>query len=117
MAENEVIKVVGVYAGHSCKSNYDVELKFKFMESDLYDAIQFIAGIGKRLQLIALIGGAKIKLGVWTVYRMSIDRNAQTTVVLKTMKDAAFIDNIPKLITDDDVEITLAAKVIDEYAS
>lgn len=113
MAEenDNLITAVGVYGGHSARGNFDVELKVLFTESHVSEALQFVAGIGQHLLMIAFLGGEKIRLGTWSVYRLAVDRNAQTTVVFKTNKDAAFVDNLSRLMVEDE-EITLKAKIV-----
>ena len=92
--DEELIKAVGFFYGASTKNNFDVELKIRFTESDLYDAIQFISGI-------------------WGVNKLSIDKNAQTTISLKSTIENANMDNINKLLVEEQ-EIVLKAKVITE---
>lgn len=113
--EDNIFSAIGFYNGHSCKNNYDVELRLRFTEIHLDEALQFVAGIGARLKLIANTGREKLKLGIWSVYRLSVDKNAQTTVVLKTMLDQAFVGNIPKLMEENEEnEIELKAQIINE---
>lgn len=110
--ENDnLITAVGVFGGHSARGNFDVELKVIFTEAHLSSALQFVAGIGSHLKMIAYIGEQKIRLGTWGVYRLAIDRNAQTTVVFKTSMDQAFVDNLSKLMVEDE-EIIFKAQVI-----
>lgn len=113
MAKENVIEAVGIYNGHSAKGNFDIELKMLFTEIHLNEAIQFVVGIGQHLRMVAIVNNEKIKLGTWTVYRMAIDRNAQTTVVFKTNLDSAFVDNIPKLMVED-AEVVIKAQIVSE---
>lgn len=108
--EGETIAATGHYAGYSAKGNFDVELRINFPETQLTEAIQFIAGIGQRMKLIAEIAGEKIKLGVWSVYRMAIDKNAQAVVVFKSNSESAFVENMQKLMVEEE-EITIKAKI------
>lgn len=109
--ENELIKAIGVYAGHSAKGNFNIELKAIFTEEFVMDAIQFIAGIGRRLLLIAVVKDEKIKLGEWTVYNLKVDKNMQATITFKSNKDAANMGNMNRLLAEDEV-ITFVAKLI-----
>lgn len=112
MAEksDELIVAKGIYGGHSARGNFDIELKATFTDAHVTEAIQFIAGIGQHLILLAFIGGEKVKLGIWSVYAVRVDRNLQTTVTFKTNKDLAKVDNLSKLLVEDE-EITFKAKL------
>lgn len=101
--ENEVFSAIGVYNGHSAKGSFDIDLKLLFTEPNLKDAIQFIAGIGKEIKVVAVneIEGLKVKLGTWTVHRVAVDKNAQTAVVLKSTMDRVYSDNIPDIMLED----------------
>ena len=111
--DEELIKAVGFFYGASTKNNFDVELKIRFTESDLYDAIQFISGIGRHLKLLAVVDEEKVPLVIWGVNKLSIDKNAQTTISLKSTIENANMDNINKLLVEEQ-EIVLKAKVITE---
>lgn len=68
MAKENVISAIGYFDGSNSKGNFDVQLKAKFTESELANSLQFVAGIGKMLNLIAVVEGNKVKLGKFTVY-------------------------------------------------
>ena len=55
MAKENVISATGYFDGSNSKGNFDVQLKAKFTESELADSLQFVAGIGKMLNLIAVV--------------------------------------------------------------
>lgn len=110
--ENEnVIKAIGIYAGHSARGNFDVELKMIFTESHISEALQFVAGIGQHLKMIAEVAGEKVRLGTWGVYRLAVDRNAQTTVVFKANAEHILVDNLSRLMVEDE-EIILKAQLV-----
>lgn len=111
--ETGIISATGWFSGNSTKSNYDLELKMKFTGDELMNAIQFVAGIGKRLKLVAVIENEKVKLGLWSVYRLSVDKNLEATVVFKTAKENAFYENIPQLLVEEEM-ISIKAKILDE---
>lgn len=110
--KSEVIKAVGFYNGYSAKGNYDVELKVAFNESDLYDAVSFMAGIGRRLKLVAVVSEENIPLGLWNVYQIKIDHNARCTVSFRSNISYVKPENITKLMIDDD--FVVKAKLVEE---
>lgn len=111
MEAPEVIQANGYFNGSNTKGNFDVQLKFKFPESELANALQFVAGIGRRLQVIAVIEKEKLKLGQYTVQQIKIDRDANCSIVLKSNKDDTFVDEFSKLLVEEAI-ITLKAKVL-----
>ncbi len=113
MANENVISAVGYFDGSNSKGNFDVQLKAKFMNNDLPNALQFVAGIGKRLRLIALIEDEKVKLGTFTVYSMRIDSNGNCFVVFKSNKDSVKIEDFSKLMVDE-AFITFKAMIISD---
>lgn len=113
MAEksDQFIEATGYFAGNAAKGNFDVELKLKFPETQVSNALQFVAGIGQRLKMVATVGDEKVKLGTWSVYRISVDRDLQTLIVFKSSTENAFVDSLPSLMVDEE-EITLKAKIL-----
>lgn len=111
--ENEVISATGYFDGQSSKGNFDVQLKFKFPERALSDSIQFIAGIGKRLILLAIVNEEKIPLGTFNIYNMRIDKDANNMITFKSNLDYVRPENFAKLITEE-TEILLKAKILKE---
>ena len=101
MANGNVIKAHGYFDGNSAKGNFDVQLKAKFVEEDLPSALQFVAGIGKKLKLLAKVNDEKVKLGRFTVYNIRIDRDANCTVTFKSNIDNVENENIPLLMGDE----------------
>lgn len=113
MAKNDdqpVIEATGFFAGNATRGNFDVELKIKFPEQSTANALQFVAGIGQRLRMVATVADVKVKLGVWSVYRISVDKDLQTTVIFKSSSENAFVGNLPSLMVDEE-EITIKAKI------
>lgn len=110
---SNIIKATGFYAGYSAKGNYDVDLRIGFTEEHVYEAVQFLAGIGNQLRLLATVGENKIDLGLWNVYKVTVDHNAQAKVVFKTSKDNTFVERLSELMAEEE-EIVLKAKVIQE---
>lgn len=110
-SENNVISALGYFDGNQMKGNFDVQLKAKFMEQDLPDALQFVAGIGKRIKLMAQVENEKLKLGEFNVYSMRIDNNANCVITFRSNVDSVEMENLPKLVLDE-TPITFKAKVI-----
>lgn len=113
MANENVISAVGYFDGSNSKGNFDVQLKAKFTESELANALQFVAGIGKRLNLMAIVENEKVKLGQFTVYNIRIDRDGNCYITFKSDKDSSFVESITKLMVDE-ATITYKAKIIVE---
>lgn len=112
MAEKEgIIKATAFYAGHSAKSNFDVDLKLGFTEEHVHEAIQFVAGIGNQLRMVAMVHGEKVDLGLWNVFKVLIDKNCQAKVTFKTSKENTFVERLSELMADEET-ITIKAKVI-----
>ena len=59
-----LITASGFFNGSSTKGNFDVQLKFKFPESELANSIQFLAAIGKRMKMIAIVDEDKINFSM-----------------------------------------------------
>lgn len=110
--EAENIKARGYYNGHSAKGNFDVELKLRFLEDEVYNALQFISSVGHQLKLIAKQDGIDdpIKLGMFNFYNLRVDRDANVYVSLRANQDFCFVNNITKLMQEDN--FTFVAKVI-----
>lgn len=114
MAKSEgVIQANGYFDGYTSRGNFDVQLKAKFSNEELANALQFVAGIGKRISLIADVEGNKVKLGKFNVYALRIDRDGNCYITLKSNIDNAFVDNFSQLMVEEAV-ITYRAKVLDE---
>lgn len=113
MASENIISAIGYFDGQTSKGNFDVNLKARFSESVLPNALQFVAGIGKMLQLIAVVENKKVKIGKFTVYNIRIDNNGNSVVTFKSNKDSAFVENIPEIMIDE-AAIEFKAKILDE---
>ena len=97
----EAVKLKGIYLGHSIKSNYDVELKVRFSEESLAKALGLVVGISRNVNITVKNNDEIAKLGDWNVCRISIDKNAQMTVVFKSNTSSAKIDDLSKVIADE----------------
>ena len=116
MAKENEFNAVGIYEGHSIKNNYDVELKLLFIEQHINEAIQFLAGFTKYSKIICKKNEEKLNLGTWSVYRLSVDKNLQTKVVLRTTYENANLESLNKLAinADDEIrEIIFKVKIVD----
>ena len=113
MAKENSFSAVGYFGGSTTKGNFDIQLKAKFSESDLQDALQFLVGIGKRLKLAAKVGEEKMNLGTFSVFSFKVDRDANTTIVFKSNIDLVKMENIPKLMVEEQ-EVEFKAMVIEE---
>lgn len=114
MASEEVISASGFFDSYRTKGNFDVEIKVKFLDKDLPNALQFVAGIGKRLNLISAIKekNEKVKLGKFYVHSLRVDNNSNCFISFKSNKDECFVENFPKLLEESIIEFK--AKVINE---
>lgn len=113
MAKENVISAIGYFDGSNSKGNFDVQLKAKFTESELANSLQFVAGIGKMINLIAVVEGNKVKLGKFTVYSIRVDKDGNCTVTFKSNKDSVFIEDFSKIMIDE-ATIEFKAKILDE---
>lgn len=113
MANENIISAVGYFDGYRSKGNFDIELKAKFMSTDLPNALQFVVGISKRINLIAFVEDQKIKLGQFTVYSLRVDSNSNCFITFKSNKDSCFPDVFDQLMVDEAL-ITFKAKIIDD---
>lgn len=113
--KEKVIRAVGYFDGYKSKSNYDVEINFKFPDDELANALQFIAGIGKKLSLVAITGEEKNsnKLGTFTVYRCLVDKDANTKVRFKSNLGECFPEKFLTLAEPED-SIVLKARIVEE---
>lgn len=107
----EVITATGYFDGLNTKGNFDVQLKIKFYESELLNALQFVSGIGNRMKMLAIIEDTKIQIGQFTVNNIKIDRDANCTVVFKSNKDSAFVEELSSMLIDE-CPITVKAAII-----
>ena len=113
--ESDVIKAVGYFNGHDSRGNFDVQLKAKFMADDLPNALQFVAGIGKQIRLVASVDDEKVKLGRFTVYSLRVDKDMNCFITFKSNVDSVYSDNFVKLMVED-AHIVFIAKVLKEDA-
>ena len=109
---NEMIVATGFFNGSSSSGTFDIVLKFKFPEEQLTNALQFLAGIGRRLKLIANVDGEIIKLGTFTINQLNVDRDANASIKFKSNKEMCFSNNFEKLMIEE-TPIVLKAKVVD----
>lgn len=108
--EDNVIKAVALYNGHNIKKNFDIELKFRFIDEQLPNALQFVACIGKQLKLKAKVKSEKLNLGVFNLNKISVDKNGNSYLSLMSNSDYVSLESIEKLLVEDE-EIHLAGVV------
>ena len=115
MAENEIISAIGYFNGSNSKSNFDVQIKFRFSQTELPNALQFVTGIGRRMKLVACLEGESnnIKLGIFNVYSMRIDKDMNCDITFKSNLDNSFVGNFEKLMIDEAI-ITIKGKLLME---
>lgn len=108
--------VVGIYEGHAIKTNYDIELKLLFTEQHINEAVQFLAGFSKHIKVICKKNDKKLILGTWSVYRLAVDRNLQTKVVLRTTYENVNLEQLNSLAVNNGEkisEIIFKVKIVD----
>lgn len=110
---DEIIKAAGYFDGYNSRGNFDVQLKAKFSNEELANALQFVAGIGKKVSLVANIEDESVKLGKFNVYSLRIDRDGNSYITFKSNIDNAFVDNFSQLMIEEAM-IVYKAKVLDE---
>ena len=109
--ENNLIKVDGIYNGHTVRKNFDVELKIRFVNESLNEALKFIAAIGGRVVMKAKVNESTVKLGTFNVNRVTVDKNLNCFISFMSNKDYVNMDDINGLLVEE-IEITLIAKII-----
>lgn len=105
MAENDLIKAIAVYNGHTIRKNFDVELKLRFIDEQLPNALQFVACIGKQVKLNAKVLQDKFHIGVFNVNRITIDKNGNAFVSFMSNNDYVNLESIEKLMVEDDIRL------------
>lgn len=116
MENTNEFNAVGVYEGHAIKTNYNIELKLLFTEQHINEAVQFLAGFAKHIRIICKKNGKKLDLGTWFVYRLAVDRNLQTKVVLRTTYENVNLEQLNSLAvnTEEEIsEIIFKVKIVD----
>lgn len=113
VANEAIIEAAGYFSGYNTKGNYEVQLKMSFPETSLADALQFISGIGKTIQIISQVGDKKQKLGQFAINSIKIDKNANCLIVFKSNVDSVFLENFTNL-TEEEAEIIIKAKILEE---
>ena len=114
--EDNLIKAVGIYNGHSIKKNFDIELKFRFIEEQLANSLQFVACIGKQVKLKAKIRKEKLNLGVFNVNKITVDKNGNAYISLMSNSDYVSLESIEKLLVEDE-EVHLAGMITEIIGS
>lgn len=104
----EQAKAVGFYSGYSIKGNGSVDLRFKFTSVSLPSALSFVSLIGKPIKLGCKVEDKKYKLGIFSIYRLSIDRDGETDLLLRSQKDSVELESFIPLL-EDEVQISLFA--------
>ncbi len=116
MENTNEFNAVGIYEGHAIKTNYNIELKLLFTEQHINEAVQFLAGFAKHIRIICKKNGKKLDLGTWSVYRLAVDRNLQTKVVLRTTYENVNLEQLNSLAvnTEEEIsEIIFKVKIVD----
>ena len=108
--DDNLIKVIGIYNGHTIKRNFDVELKVRFNTEQLPNALQFVAVIGKQVILKAKIEKNVQHLGTFNLNSLKIDRNGMAFISFMSNSDYVSLEGIEKLLVDE-VEILFVGKI------
>lgn len=109
----EIISAIGYFYGLNTKGNFDVQLKIKFYENELINSLQFVSGIGKRIKMILEIEDKNIKIGIFSVYNIKIDRDANSVVTFKSNRTESNTSELSNIFTDE-CPITVKAKIIND---
>ena len=110
--ENEsVIKASALYNGHSIKKNFDVELKLRFIDTQLANSLQFIAGIGQQVQLRAIINEEKLYLGLFNINSIRVDRDGNSFISFMSNSESVSLESIEKHLVED-TDIRIAGKIV-----
>ena len=107
-------KAIGYYNGYSIKSNYDIELKFKFPLSSMGKSLTFVQLIGKPLKLVCKLHDTNYKLGIYNIYRYTIDRDGEASISFRSSKENVELENIIPLL-EEEAQFTLLAMETESY--
>lgn len=111
MAEKEVIQALGFFEGQTSKGNFDIKFKMSFRENEIGNALQFVATIGKEIAILAVVNdNDKVKLGKFSVYKVTVDKNLNCKVEFKSNINDCFVGNFERLMVDE-ATILLKCKV------
>lgn len=111
MAEKEVIQALGFFEGQTSKGNFDIQFKMSFRENEIGNALQFVATIGKEIAILAVVNdNDKVKLGKFSVYKVTVDKNLNCKVDFKSNVNDCFVGNFERLMVDE-ATILLKCKV------
>lgn len=112
MSDEKIVTATGYFDGSKTKSNFDIELCFKFPEAEIGNAMEFVMGIGGQLKLIAKVKDKKLKLGTFNLYNFSVDKDANSKVRFKSNIDMCDVNSFTELMVDDELPIELKAKIV-----
>lgn len=113
--ENNIVKAKGIYNGSTVKKDFQVELKFLFIDDQLPKALGFVAAIGKNIKLKAQVVDDKLDLGSFNIKKIQIDKNGNTLVVFTSIIDYVNIEQINGLLIENE-EISLVGKITEQGA-
>lgn len=112
--EKTKVKSICYYDGYSIKGSGSVELRFKFPVIYLSESLGFISLIGKPIKLMCKIDETKYKLGIFSIYRMSIDRDGEMLMVFRSQKESVDLSSFLPLL-EDEIQIMLLATESETY--
>lgn len=107
------IKVTGVFRGSSVKENSCVSLKFGFLSTVLPAALQFVAGVGKKIKLGIFAEDSKYYLGEYWLYSFRMDRDGESVIEFRSDTDSVNLNNI-SMLAEIKAEIEIKAKILSD---
>lgn len=111
--EKEIkIKEFVKYAGHSVRSNGNVDLTFEARYSELTNSIQVLQMLNNDVTVIAKKPDEKpFKIGVFRVKNVIIDGDGESKLKFISITDSIEMENLNKIISSDEFQIMMQSLV------
>lgn len=109
--EKVKIKTVAKYGGHNINSMQSINLTLKFSYDTMPKYIQAIQMLNEDVTITAVIANEKIKLGVFNVHNITVDKDGAGKIKFTSQVDYVNLNNISALIGDDVFRVMLEAEI------
>lgn len=107
------VKTLASYAGHTINKNKSISLTLKFSYETIVKYIQAIQMLNENVELLAKVGGEKIKLGSFMINNINIDHDGEGKIKFNSQIDYVELNSISKLIDTEIFKLSLSADVED----
>jgi hypothetical protein len=109
--ENVKIKSIANYGGHNVNNASVVNLTFTFAYDEMTNYIQLIQLLNENIEIYTKKEKQSIKLGVFSIKNISIDKNGAGKVKFSSMAESVNMETINNLIGEDFIKIMFVANV------